>query len=140
MSRHCRKQASGASPVGHLLPSQPPGGRQRPGGWNHRLQQQAAGMQPLRCGGGEPLIFQSACMYRCITIMWPICLLEQWLLTSWSCSAWWCATSLDRRRKVLANAGTLQTAHARFPLLCTPSRTLHQMQWPAEARRPDMVP
>ena len=37
-------------------------------------------------------------------------------------------------RKVLRNAATLQTAHARFPLLCTPSRTLHQAEWPAEAR------
>ena len=51
MSQHCRKQASRTSPVGHLLPPQPPGSRQRPGGRDHRVQREAAGMQRVRFWG-----------------------------------------------------------------------------------------
>ena len=36
--------------------------------------------------------------------------------------------------QVLHWARTCQTAYARFPLLCTPSRTLCQTAWPLEAR------
>ena len=76
-----------------------------------------AACPPWRPGGRAPRITVSPSCGAYITFA------KTWFKAPCSCC-----------RKVLRNAATLQTARARFPLLCTPSRTLHQAEWPAEAR------